>query len=91
MAILFHRFVTGYYEQMLHRRFGCAYSPPVPARPRAVDPAYADGVRQTPRTPDLGSHAAASPRPAKRTEAARRARLTGGATPSVTNHRSHLT
>jgi len=51
MAILFHRFVIGYQEQTLVRRFGCAYSPPVPARPRAIDPAYADGVWQTPRAP----------------------------------------
>jgi hypothetical protein len=30
---------------------GQSHRSPVPARPRAIDTAYADGVRQTPRTP----------------------------------------
>jgi protein-S-isoprenylcysteine O-methyltransferase Ste14 len=34
MAILFHRFVTGYEERTLHRRFGCTYPGYVPRVPR---------------------------------------------------------
>jgi hypothetical protein len=83
--------VTGYYERTLHRRFGCAYSPPVPARPRAVDPAYADGCGKRPE-PLIW---AATRRPALGQLNEQR-RLGARAFPealprSVTNHRSHVT
>src|SRR6266487_298486 len=46
---------------------GRAYSPPGPARPRVIDPACSYGCGEPPEHPDLGSHAAARPRPPIRT------------------------